>query len=82
MGIPVAMISAIYGLCLATGVNRVVKGARVSHVCGDPSLGPAKDHAYGRQIVWTALTALCSPVNGPTLFDPSQTSMLEESDAS
>jgi hypothetical protein len=64
------MISAIYALALTTGANRVVRGARIEHVCGDPSLGPEKDYAYGMRIVTSALAALTTPVAGPTLFDP------------
>jgi len=64
------MISAIYNLALTTGANRVVRGARIEHVCGDPSLGPDKDYAYGMRIVEGALAAICAPVIGPTLFDP------------
>jgi hypothetical protein len=64
------MISAIYDLALTTGANRVVRGARIEHVCGDPALGPEKDHAYGLRIVRTALAALTRAVPGPTLFDP------------
>ena len=64
------MISAIYDLALTTGADRVVKGCRIEHVCGDPSLGPEKDHAYGLDIVRTALKALQTSVHGPTLFDP------------
>ena len=64
------MISAIYALALTTGANRVVRGARIEHVCGDPNLGPEKDYAYGMRIVTGALAALTTPVAGPTLFDP------------
>jgi hypothetical protein len=64
------MISAIYALALTTGANRVVRGARIEHVCGDPNLGPDKDYAYGMRIVTTALGAIGSAVSGPTLFDP------------
>lgn len=64
------MISAIYDLALTTGAVRVVRGARIEHVCGDPNLGPEKDYAYGMRIVRTALDAICTPVSGPTLFDP------------
>ena len=70
MGIPVGMISAIYSFAMTTGANRVVRGARIEHVCGDPGLGPEKDYAYGMRIVRTALDALTVPVAGPTLFDP------------
>jgi hypothetical protein len=64
------MISAIYSFALTTGANRVVRGARIEHVCGDPSLGPDKDHAYGMRIVTTALDAVATRVERPTLFDP------------
>ncbi len=78
MGIPVAMISAIYALALTTGANRVIRGARIEHVCGDPDLGPEKDFAYGLQIVRTALAALESTVTGPTLFDPGEAAPARE----
>ena len=64
------MISAIYDLALTTGAARVIRGSRIEHVCGDPNLGPDKDYAYGMRIVRTALDAICTPVSGPTLFDP------------
>ena len=64
------MISAIYDFAMTTGANRVVRGARIEHVCGDPNLGPEKDYAYGMRIIETALRALGAEVDGPTLFDP------------
>ncbi len=64
------MISAIYTFALTTGANRVIRGARIEHVCGDPSLGPEKDYAYGMRIVTTALEAVATAVARPTLFDP------------
>jgi len=64
------MISAIYNFAMTTGANRVVRGARIEHVCGDPSLGTDKHYAYGMRIVTTALEAIATPVTGPTLFDP------------
>jgi glycine reductase complex component B subunit gamma len=70
VGIPVGMISAIYDLALTTGANRVIRGARIEHVCGDPALGPEKDYAFGMRIVTAALEALTRPVSQPTLFDP------------
>jgi hypothetical protein len=64
------MISAIYNLALTTGANRVVRGSRIEHVCGDPGLPPEKDYAYGMRIITGALAAIGTPVSGPTLFDP------------
>ena len=66
------MISAIYSFAMTTGANRVVRGARIEHVCGDPGLGPEKDYAYGMRIVRKALDAITVPVSGPTLFDPQE----------
>jgi glycine reductase complex component B subunit gamma len=72
VGIPTAQISAIYEFAMTTGANRVVRGSRIEHVCGDPDLGAEKDYAYGLRIVHTALKALQTPVDGPTLFDPAE----------
>jgi len=74
------MISAIYGLALTTGANRVIKGCRIEHVCGNPDLGPEKDHAYGLNIIRTALKALQTVVTGPTLSDPAD--LMAEREAS
>lgn len=65
-----AVISALFGLALTTGANRVIRGARIEHVCGNPGLGPEKDRAYSHRIVQTVLQALQTAVTGPTLFDP------------
>jgi hypothetical protein len=64
------MISAIYELPLNTGANRVVRGARIEHVIGDPNLGAEKDYEYGMRIVRAALRALETEVSAPTLFSP------------
>lgn len=72
------MISAIYDLALTTGANRVIRGARIEHVCGDPHLGPDKDYAYGMRIIRTALEAIQMPVTGPTFFDPMESTLERE----
>ena len=78
MGIPTAIISAIYELALSTGANRVVKGIRIEHVCGDPTLPPEKDFALGVQITRTALQSLKVKVKEPTLFDPAKGILVAE----
>ena len=70
MGIPVALVSALYSLALTTGAPRVVRGARIEHVCGDPKLSPEQDRLFGLRIIGTALKALQTSVASPTLFDP------------
>ena len=65
-----AVITALFSLALTTGAPRVVKGARIEHVCGDPTLGPERDAAFRREIVQTALESLTTQVSEPTLFEP------------
>jgi hypothetical protein len=48
----------------------VVRGVQVQHPCGDPKLPEEADRNLSRRIVWTALSALRTPVTQPTLFDP------------
>jgi hypothetical protein len=70
--VPTAVITAIHELPMTVGALRVVKGARIEHVVGDPGLGPEKDHAYGLRIVRGALATLQQSVEKPTLFDPTK----------
>ena len=72
------MISAIYGLALTTGATRVVRGARIEHVCGNPELEPEKDYEYGLRITRTALRAINTPVDGSALFDPEDSDSAKE----
>ena len=68
-------MSAIPVIPISVGANRVVRGVRVPHVVGDPSLSEEKDRETAMRIVLTALRALQTPVTGPTLFEPAETSM-------
>jgi glycine/betaine/sarcosine/D-proline reductase family selenoprotein B len=77
-GIPCPLISALFSLALTTGAPRVIRGARIEHVCGDPRLGPEKDREYGIRIVRTALRAIQTAVSEPTLFDPSDLRPVKE----
>ena len=62
------MITAIHGLAITTGANRVVKGRRIEHVLGDPNLGVESS----LRLVRAALKVLEEDVSGPTLFDPDE----------
>jgi glycine reductase len=53
------------------GVNRVIVGTKIPHPCGDPTLPPEADKALRREIVSSALAALQTDVEGPTIFTPS-----------
>ena len=72
-GVPVAMISALFPLAEQVGASRIVKGVRIPHPCGDPSLPPEVDSRLRRDIVETALNALQEEVVEPTIFFPNVT---------
>ncbi len=69
-GLPVALISAMFPVAQQVRANRIVKGVSIPHPCGDPSLSKELDARLRREIVRTALKALESAVEGPTLFSP------------
>jgi hypothetical protein len=56
-------------VALKVGANRVVRAARFSHPCGKPALPLPAERAFRLALVREALRALCTPVEGPTLFE-------------
>jgi betaine reductase len=50
------------------GAPRIVVGARIPHPCGDPTLLPQAERALRQRLVETALRALQTPVEQPTVF--------------
>jgi betaine reductase len=70
-GLPTAMISALPPVALELGANRVVRGVKIPHPCGDPTLDAAADRALRLGIVGGALHALAEAVTEPTIFEPS-----------
>lgn len=69
-GVPVALISAMYPVAEQVGASRVVKGLRIPHPCGDPSLPPELDVRVRQEIVTTALKALEAEVTTTKTFEP------------
>ncbi len=67
-GIPTALITSLSSVALKIGANRVVQGKRFSHPCGNPALSPADEKAWRIELIRTALKALQTRVEGPTLF--------------
>ncbi len=65
-----ALISALPELATSVGAPRVVRGVRIEHVCGDPSLPSHEDFALRCRLVARALDALETPVERPTVFEP------------
>ena len=44
----------------------------IPYPTGDPSLDPAAERAWRRQLLEKALEAVATEVDGPTLFEPGQ----------
>ena len=63
------MISALGPVASDLGANRVVRGVKIPHPCGDPSLDPAGDHALRVRLVRGSLVALATEVDKAKIFD-------------
>ena len=61
------------------GAPRVVPTRGIPYPTGDPSLGPEQERAWRRTLMETALVALSTAVNEPTVFD-SQSDHKDQSD--
>jgi glycine reductase len=48
----------------------VVPTRGIPYPTGDPSVDPDEERAWRRRLVETALEAVSTPVDGPTVFDP------------
>lgn len=67
-----ALITTLFPLAQQIGANRIVKGVKIPHPCGDPKLPPEQDRRLRRTIVATALKALQAEVSEPTVFTPGE----------
>ena len=67
-GLPVAMISALPPVALELGANRVIRGVKIPHPCGEPTADPQHDRAIRQEIVERALRALGTAIERPTIF--------------
>ena len=62
-------MTSLTDVALKIGANRVVRGVRFSHPCGDPTRGRAAERELRLALVREALEALRTPVDAPTLFE-------------
>jgi len=69
-GLTVAIVTAMFPVAEQVRAHRIVKGVSIPHPCGDPSLAPELDARLRREIVATALKALATEVEKPTVFSP------------
>ena len=63
------MITALGPVAADLGANRVIKGVKIPHPCGDPTLEPSGDHALRVRIVSRALESLGTKIDKATIFD-------------
>jgi len=63
------MISALGPVASDLGANRVVRGVKIPHPCGDPTLDPAGDHALRVGLVKASLDALASKLDAARIFE-------------
>ena len=63
------MITALGPVAADLGANRVVRGVKIPHPCGDPSLEPTGDHALRVGLVRAALRALGTKLDASQIFD-------------
>jgi glycine reductase len=68
-GIPVVHICTVVPISLTVGANRIVPAIAIPHPLGDPKLDPKDEKALRRKLVEKALEALCTEVDGQTVFD-------------
>lgn len=68
----------MFPLAEQVGASRIVKGVKIPHPCGDPTLPPEVDAKLRRTIVETALAALATDVQETTVFDVTEGSERRE----
>lgn len=67
--VPVAIICVVVPIAKTVGASRIIPGIAIPHVLGKPKLTPEEEKALRRGIVEKALTALCTNVDEPTIFE-------------
>lgn len=63
------MISALGPVASELGANRVVRGVKIPHPCGDPSLDLAGDHDLRLRLVRGSLVAIATTLEQAAIFD-------------
>jgi glycine/betaine/sarcosine/D-proline reductase family selenoprotein B len=67
-GIPTVIITSLDTVAHSMGCWRIVRGAGVMHVTGDPSLTPAEEVRWRRRLLERALQSLEDRVTEPTIY--------------
>lgn len=69
-GLPTVTVTSLPSVALKVGANRVMRGIRFSHPCGNPALKAADEGAWRINFLRAAIRALQAPIDQPTLFEP------------
>ena len=67
-GLPVVHMCTVVPISLTVGANRIVPTVAIPYPLGDPSMAPADEKELRRKLVKKALAALCTEVDGQTVF--------------
>ena len=65
------MITALGPVALDLGANRVIRGVKIPHPCGDPTVAPERDHALRVGLVRTSLRALATKLDAAQIVEAS-----------
>ena len=67
-GLPVVHMCTVVPISLTVGANRIVPTVAIPYPLGNPALDPADEKELRRKLVKKALDALCTEVDGQTVF--------------
>jgi len=67
-GLPVAHMCTVVPISLTVGANRIVPTVAIPYPLGNPDMSPADEKELRRKLVRKALKALCTEIDGQTVF--------------
>jgi len=67
-GLPVVHICTVVPISLTVGANRIVPAVAIPYPLGNPTLEAGEEKKLRRRLVEKALNALCTEVDGQTVF--------------
>lgn len=68
-GIPVVHLCTVTPISMTVGANRIVPTIAIPHPFGNPALDKDEEYALRYKLVEKGLQALCTEVEGQTIFE-------------
>jgi len=68
-GLPVVHMCTVVPISVTVGANRIVPTVAIPYPLGNPALSPEDEKELRRKLVRKALGALCTEVEGQTVFE-------------